>query len=341
MKRISFIILSLAITVFLAACGAPATNTGNAGNTANTNTNTNSTTTAAAPTKDALLELDKKANEAWMKGDTAHFEGMLSDKFVRYMNGTRGGKADEIKMIAGTKCDVKSWSLDDAQMTKISDDVYVNTYKSTFDGTCTMDGKSEKIPSPMRAASVWLRSGDKWTGAYHNETPIIDPKAPPAPPAKTEAKKEEPKKDDKAGSNSNTVNGAPAPARPAGSINTDALVAMHQKGWEAFKAKDAKWFNDNIAATFGLVGPIGNFIGTKADAVKQWTETMKCESITTVKVSDGLTRSLTPTVEILTLKGSADGTCDGQKNGDLYQTAIYVKEGDAWKLAYMFEAPPM
>lgn len=336
MKTAILTIITALAAVLFSACGGPAANTGT--NNANTNTNT-AITTAAAPTKEALLELDKKANEAWMKGDTAHFEAMLNDKFIRYMNGTRSGKADEIKMIAGTKCDVKSWSLDDAQMTKISDDVYVNTYKSTFDGTCTMDGKSEKIPSPMRAASVWLRIGDKWTGAYHNETPIIDPKAPPPPPAPV--KKDEPKKDDKAAANSNTVNGVPAPERPAGSINTDALVAIHQKGWDAFKAKDAKWFNDNMASTFAFVDPFGNFIGTKADAIKTWTETMKCEGITTVKVSDGLTRSLTPTVEILTLKGSADGTCDGQKNGDLYQTAVYVKEGDAWKLAYMFETAPM
>jgi hypothetical protein len=50
---------------------------------------------------------------------------------------------------------------------------------------------------------------------------------------------------------------------------------------------------------------------------------------------------ISPTVEILTLTGSADGTCDGQKNGDLYQTAVYVKEGDTWKLAYMMESPAM
>lgn len=335
MKRISFIVLSLALATFLTGCGGPAANTGNAVTTANSNANAKPA--AAAPTADALMALDKQANEAWMKGDTAHFEGMLNDKFIRYMNGARSGKQDEIKMIAGTKCDVKSWSLDDGQMIKISDDVYVNTYKGTFDGTCTFDGKTEKIPSPMRAASVWLRSGDKWTGAYHNETAIVDPKAPPPPSAPV--KKEEPKKDDKAASNSNMVNGAPAPARPAGSINTDALVAIHQKGWEAFKAKDAKWFNDNIASTFAFVDPLGNYHGSKAVAVRTWTETMKCEGITTVKVSDGLTRSLTPTVEILTLKGTADGTCDGQKNGDLYQTAIYAKEGDAWKLAFMFETP--
>ena len=340
MKKLILPFMIAIVGSLVAGCAPPAANT-NVANTANVNANA-AKPSAAAPTKEALLELDKKANEAWMKGDTAHFEGMLSDKFVRYMNGTRTGKADEIKMIAGTKCDVKSWSLDDAQMTKVSDDVYVNTYKITFDGSCVMDGKTEKIPSPMRATSVWLRNGDKWQGVYHNEAVIIDPKAPPAPPAKSEATKEEPKKDDKAASNSNAGNAAATePAKSTPSANTDALVKMHQAGWEAFKAKDANWFNEHIAANFGVVDPTGAYYGSKADAIKRWTETMKCEGITNVKVSDGSSTSITPSVEILTIKGTADGTCDGQKNGDLYQTAVYVKEGDAWKLAYLFEVPGM
>ena len=334
MKTFTLAFVALA-TFLMAGCTPPAGNT-NTANLGNANANANAKPVAAAPTKEALLDLDKKANEAWMKGDSAHFEGMLSDKFVRYMNGVRTGKADEIKMIASTKCDVKSWSLDDPQMTRISDDVYVTTYKSTFDGTCVMDGKTEKIPSPMRAASVWLRNGDKWQGVYHNETMIIDPKSPPPPPpASTQ-------KDDKSASNSNASNSnAAAPATSTGSANTDALVKLHEAGWEAFKAKDAKFFNDNLATNFGFVDPMGNFFATKADAIKQWTETLKCEGITNVKVNNGVATSITPTVEILTVKGNADGTCGGQKNGDLYQTAVYVKEGDAWKLAYLYETPPV
>lgn len=348
MRRLTTVLFLSVLGLIGSSCGTPATNT--PANSANSNTNA-AKPAAAAPTKDALLEMDKKANEAFIKGDSAHFEGMLSDKFVSYMNGHRGGKADEIKMIASSKCDVKSWSLDDSQMAKINDDTYVVTYKGTWDGICTWEGKTEKIPSPMRAASVWVRDGDKWKGVYHNETLIIDPKSPPPPPAKKDeaktdgAKKEEPKRDDKAAANTNTAaansNTAPAPAKPSPSANTDALVKLHTAGWEAFKAKDAKWFDANIASGFALVDPMGGYVATKADAIKTWTETMKCEGITKVAVTDGFASAISPMVEILTLKGNADGTCNGQKNGDLYQTAVYVKEGDAWKLAFMFEAPAM
>jgi len=295
------------------------------------------------------MAMEKAANEAWIKGDTKHFEGMLDEKFVSFEGGQRMTKAEMIKMLGSFKCDVKDgWKLEEPQMAKINDDTYAMTYKTTMDGTCTMDGKSMKMPSPTRATSVWIRNGDKWNGVFHAETPVIDPKAPApaAPPAKEEpkkdeAKKEEPKKDDKAAANSNSNAAPAAPAKPTPSANTEALVKAHTAGWEAFKAKDAKYFEANLASGFAFVDPIGGYHATKAEAIKGWTETMKCEGITKVSVTDGFSTAISPTVELLTLKGTADGKCDGQPNGPLFQTAFYVKEGDAWKLAFMFEAPPM
>ena len=160
-----------------------------------------------------------------------------------------------------------------------------------------------------------------------------------AEPKKEEAKKEEPKKDDKATANSNAAAPA-APAKPVADANTDALTKMHNSGWEAFKNKDAKWFDANMTTDFSFVDPIGGWHSGKAGAIKQWTETMKCEGITKASFTDTFASAASPTVEILTGKGTADGTCDGMKNTDIWQTAIYVKEGEAWKLAFMFESMP-
>src|SRR5882672_8662579 len=101
MKTITLFILSDLASTFFAACGAPAANTG-----AN-NANTNATKpVAAAPTADALMALDKLANEAYAKGDSKFFEGMLSEKFVILtVGGQRMDKAATVKMIAGVKCD--------------------------------------------------------------------------------------------------------------------------------------------------------------------------------------------------------------------------------------------
>ena len=322
MKKITSILIAALAAISFAACGGTSEN--KPANATNANA---AKPVAAAPTKEALLDMEKKAGEAWTKGDTTYFEGMLSDKFVSFNMGQRTDKAGELKMIGSVKCDVKSSSLDDAQMIRINDDAYALVYKSTFDGSCTWEGKTEKIPSPSRAASVWVRDGDKWKGAFHSETLIIDPKVPPPPPAKTEAKKEEPKKDGE------TKKESPG--------NTDTLVKLHQAGWEAFKARDAKYFNDNLASSFSFVDPAGNFVATKADTIKGWTETMKCEGITTVKVTDGMASAISPTLEVLTSKGTADGTCDGRKNGPLWQSAVYAKEGETWKLVFMFESPAM
>ena len=185
-----------------------------------------------------------------------------------------------------------------------------------------------------------MRSGDKWLAAFHGENPIIDPKAPP--PAKAEAKKEpkkeEPKKDDKAAANSNAAETKAEAPKP--DANTDALVKIHTSGWEAFKAKDAKKFEEISTANLSFVDAMGGWTSGKANVIKLWTETMKCEGITKVSFTEGFASALSPTVEALTGKGNADGTCDGQKNGDLYNTAFYVKEGDAWKLAFLFESLP-
>ncbi len=333
MKKITLFILTAIASVFFVACGAPATNA--PANNANTNTNT-AKPTAAAPTKDALFAMDKQANEAALKGDGKFFEGFLSDKFVSYDMGKRMDRTDTVKMLGSMKCETKSWSLDDAQMAMIDADTAVVSYKGIFDGSCTDPaGKSMKMPSPMRGASIYVRSGDKWLGAWHGENMIIDPKAPPA---KSGAKKEEAKKDDKAASNANT---AAAPAKPTGDANTDALVKLHTAGWEAFKAKDAKKFEEMTSANLSIVDPLGTWISGKAAVINRWTETMKCEGITKVAVTDGFATAFSPTVELLTLKGTADGKCDGQPNGPLYQSAVYVKEGDVWKLAFMFESPAM
>ena len=340
MKAITLSFVAIA-TFLLAGCAPPA-NTNTAANTSNANSNANSTT-AAAPTVDYLMSVDKAAQEAYTKGDSKWFQDNLSSKFVMYERGQRIGKDGVVKMIGSNKCDVKSMNFTEPAMTKINDDTYVLTYKTSADGSCTMDGNTEKLPAESRAATVVIREGGKWVGAWHGETAIIDPKAPPPPPASAEKKEVVATSNTNtasASSNTNASNSAP-PTVIAPSANTDALVKMHQAGWEAFKAKDANFFNNALATNFGFVDPMGGYHATKAETIKAWTETMKCEGITSVKVSDGFATSISPTVEILTLKGTADGTCDGTKNGTLYQSAVYVKEGDTWKLAYMLETPAM
>lgn len=184
MPLLKFIIVT-AVSITFVACGGPANNS-----------NANAAKpTPAAPTADALLALDKQADEAYINGDGQFFGGILSDKMVMTDGGHRMGKADIVKMIGGVKCNIKEgWSLTEPQMEKINDDTYVLSYKTTMDGTCTSNGKTEKQPSPVRAATVWVRNGKKWQAAFHGENLIVDPKALSAADKKEESKKGDPKK---------------------------------------------------------------------------------------------------------------------------------------------------
>lgn len=374
MKKVCTFLLTAAVAISFAACGGAAEN--KPANVANTNTKP---AAPAAPTADALMAMDKAAQESWSKSEPKWFEDNLSDKFM--MMGDKGKRMDRaatIEMIKSGKCDIKSMDFTEPQLSKIDNDTYVVSYKGTFDGSCTMGGKTEKLPSPMRAASVYIRNGDKWQAAWHGETMIVEPKAdakkdeakkddakkddvkadvkaadvtkdvakkeevkkeevkkPEAKkeevkkeePKKDDAKKEEPKKDEKA-----------AAAQP--DANTEALNKLHQSGWEAWRDKDAAKLTSLLASSFAFVDPSGKWFGSRDESVKQWT-TEDCKDVKNVKVSDGFGWALSPTLELFTLKGTADGTCMGHKNGSLHQTAFYVKEGSDWKLAFMFETPMM
>ncbi|HYJ86626.1 MAG TPA: nuclear transport factor 2 family protein [Pyrinomonadaceae bacterium] len=339
MKKTLRLILLVAASTFVAACGAPAVNTG--ANDANTST---TKPVAVAPGVDALMALEKQANEAYLNGDSKFFEGMLSDKFVILTGGgQRMDKATTVKMIAGVKCDIKSMDLTEPAMSRIDADTYALSYKATWDGTCNdPDGKPMKVPSPIRSASIWIRSGDKWQAVFHGENVIVDLKAPPQPPApaakKEEPQKEEQRQDDKTAANSNAApnTAAPAPTSPAASpdANTDSLVKVELALWEAWKARDAKKLDDLMAKDVSFVNIFGTYLGTKADAMKDWTGN-NCE-IKSVSVTDGFATTLSPTVEMLTRKGTAEGTCSGQDVGgtDIWGVSVFVRDGDAWKFAF-------
>lgn len=313
MKRITIFILTAAAAAMLSACEAPAGNSANASaNAANTATKP----AAAPPTTEALLALDRGANEAFLKGDGKHFEDLLSDKYVSYDRGQSMSKADIVKMINETKCELKSWSLDDAYMTPVDADTAVLTYKGTWDGTCG----GEKLPSPTRAASVYVRSGEKWQAVYHSETLIIDPKSAPPPPVKGESKKDDAKSDE-----------AKTDAL------TDELMAVETKGWDAWKARDAAGLEATVTKDIAFVDVFGNFARNRSEAIKAWTGP-KCE-IKSAGPSNGHAVSISPTVALLTYRGDADGTCEGQKLGPLWGTTVFVKDGGQWKAAYLFESP--
>jgi hypothetical protein len=277
---------------------------------------------------------EKAANEAYSKGDGQFFQGFLSDKFMMNNMGKPSTKADAVREIADVKCDVKSMNLSEGKLAKIDDDNYAVVYKTDWDGTCKMNGKDEKVPSPVRAATVWTRNGDKWQPVWHGETAIVDPKnppkmTPPAPPAKGDKMA--------SNSNSNANSNSSSSAAPAADANVEAMAAVEKTGWEAWKARDADKLGTLLTNNASFVGLFGNYDETKADVLKDWTGT-KCD-IKSTSVTDVNGETITPTFGFIMFKGTGEGTCDNMKIEPLWGTSFYVKEGDTWKLAFGFENP--
>jgi ketosteroid isomerase-like protein len=304
-----FVLTAAAALVFTACAGNAPANNANAANTA-------AKTDPAAPTKDALVTLEKSAYDAWKSKDAKFWDTFLSDKFVGYGSSGKLDKASATKEYTGADCEIKSYALSDERMKLLGNDAALLTYRTTIDGTCG----GQKVPANSWAAGIYVRDGDTWKGAFHAEAPIVEPKAAPPIPA---VKKEAPKKDE-----------AKSAAPDAG---TDALMAVEKAVWEAWKAHDAKKLEDLTAEDISFVNIFGTYFATKADVIKDWTG-LGCD-IKSVSVTDGVGTMLSPTVGILTHTGTADGTCFGQKVGSVWGTSVYVKDGDAWKWAFGINLP--
>ena len=134
--------------------------------------------------------------------------------------------------------------------------------------------------------------------------------------------------------NSNSTNAAQntAPARPT----KDALATLEKSAYEAWKSKDAKFWETFLSDKFVGYGSNGKL--DKASATKEYTGA-DCE-IKSYALSDEQMTPLANDVALITYKTAVDGTCGGQKVPVNRRAAgVYVREGDKWKGAFHAEAP--
>lgn len=312
MKTLVFVMFTATIGL-LAGCGGGADVKSNA-----EMANKIEKAVAAAPTRSSLLGLETRALEAWKNGDHAFWNDYYADDYVSFIGGTRLDKAGIIKRITETKCEIANFSLSDEKMTPVGNDAIVLTGKVTVDGTCG----GQKLPSPVMSASLYVRAGEKWRSAYHNDVVIVDPAAAKKPAS---AKAPPPKK------------AASKPAEPKGDEFTAELFAVETKVWDAWKNKDRAAMEQLLAEDLTLVNSTGTVTVGKKDVVDAWM-LPKCE-IKSAAPSEGVATKISRVVGILTFKGNAAGTCDGQPLENFWGTSIFLKEAGEWKIVYTFENP--
>jgi hypothetical protein len=304
MTRVNYFVLTAAAALVYTAC---------ARNALATNANTAEKIAPDGPTKIALVKLEKSAYAAWKSKDAKFWHTFLSAKFVGWGSSGKLDKAAATKEYTGADCAIKSYALSDEQMSPLGKGAALITYKVNVDGTCG----GQEVPASSWAASVYVRDGDKWKGAFHAAAAVVDPKAADkkkAPPQKVEAQ----------------------PVAPDAS--TDAMLAVEKTLWEAWRAHDGKKLEDLTAKDISFINIFGTYFATKADALKDWTGA-GCD-VKNVSVTDAARTMLSPTTGILTFKGTADGTCYGQEvNSVIWGTSVYVKDGDAWKWTFGINLP--
>jgi hypothetical protein len=122
-----------------------------------------------AASQKLIISTERKLWTAWKNGDTKPFWTYLSADSVMIRNSGVAKKKAALKELEDLKCEVKSFELSDFNVSWITGDTALLTYKATQDATCG----GQATPTAVWASSLYVRRGGKWWAASHQETPAM------------------------------------------------------------------------------------------------------------------------------------------------------------------------
>lgn len=126
--------------------------------------------------------------------------------------------------------------------------------------------------------------------------------------------------------NTNT-NSAPKAAAPT----ADALMALENKAWEAYKNKDGKYFETFLGDT--MISGNGEANMPKAEVVKMISEHK--DEVKSFSLSDPRVISAGADAAVLTYKATVEGTENGKPLPSPVTVAtVFVRSGTDWKAVY-------
>lgn len=300
---------ALLVAAFVPACTAPAPSD-NSKQTASANASTPTPSPAVADP----AERDRQAYEAVKRKDWDAYAAMLADEQL-YVTGD--GVYDKAAIVEGIKkLDIKEYTLGDFKTINVSPDVVVVTF--TARGNVTLDGK----PLPevtSRESTAWVKRGDKWLSAYHQDTTVETTTPAPTPGASATP--------------TATATTAAATPTPSSSPATAAdATGMERLLWEALKRKDWDAFAGHLTDDHIKVWSLGVF--DKAAAVAG----VKNAEFTGATLGDFREVKLSPDVTLVTytVKGPREAFGpDGER-----QSSIWVRRGGRW-LAVFHQGTPI
>ncbi|HYX27639.1 MAG TPA: nuclear transport factor 2 family protein [Pyrinomonadaceae bacterium] len=104
------------------------------------------------------------------------------------------------------------------------------------------------------------------------------------------------------------------------------LAANETALWNAWKNKDAKPFQNWLAADSVMIGDQG--VGTKGDVVKMMAA-MPCE-VKSFTLSDWKLSMIDADAAVITYKGVAEGTCAGKPIPTVWASSVWVNRKGKW-----------
>ena len=129
--------------------------------------------------------------------------------------------------------------------------------------------------------------------------------------------------------NSNSASNSAAPSE-------EALAAREKLAFEAWKAKDGKFFEGFLVPNFVMMD--GAYRGNKAETAKM-IGANPCQ-VGGYTMSDEQVTSVSPQVAVITMKVTADTTCEGKKMpSPVTSVSVYVRDAAEWKGAFHTEIP--
>lgn len=306
MKRFATFLL-LAFTLLLAGCAEQTPDY----TASNTESNANAAAAPATEMAAALEAAENSAYEAWKNKDSKFFETFLAEKYVGLGANGPVGRDAAVKQMADSPCDVKSVKIGDGSVLELDENTALFTSKNESDFTCN----GVQGPSATYTATIYVKDGEKWSAAYHQNVTAADAEvqasAPPAGSA------------------------APKKGEAAMSEDTTALAEVDSKLWDGFAKGDTKPFEELLSDKFVHITSNGR--QDKAESIKGISEAAceikshKLDNFSSTKIGNGM---------LLTYHATQDGKCgDEALPANSWVTSYLMKEGDGWKVVYHMETP--
>ena len=116
--------------------------------------------------RENLISLERQSWEAWKNRNAQFFKDFLSDDHVEVGSYGLANKNQVLATVATPACTVRSYSVDQFNVTMLDADTALLTYHAAQETTCN----NKPVPSPVWVSSLYKKRGDRWLNVFYQQT---------------------------------------------------------------------------------------------------------------------------------------------------------------------------